>query len=115
MTVPFTPGRTDATAEQTDAGSFDPLEPRIDGFRNYAGESSVYSAEELSVDCSHLLGLNAPEMTVLLGGLRVLGANHGGSPLGVFTDRPETLSNDFFVNLLKTSMTMPGGRSSKRS
>ena len=106
VTVPFTPGRTDATAEQTDADSFDPLEPRIDGFRNYAGESSVYSAEELLVDRSHLLGLNAPEMTVLLGGLRVLGANHGDSPLGVFTDRPETLSNDFFFNLLKTSMTM---------
>ncbi|WCM25199.1 catalase/peroxidase HPI [Sphingomonas sp. QA11] len=104
--VPFTPGRTDATADQTDAGSFDPLEPKVDGFRNYAGENSAYSAEELLVDRAHLLTLTAPEMTVLVGGLRVLGANHGGSPLGVFTDRPETLTNDFFVNLLKTSMTM---------
>jgi catalase-peroxidase len=104
--VPFTPGRTDATAEQTDADSFDPLEPKIDGFRNYMGESSVYSAEELLVDRAHLLTLTAPEMTVLVGGLRVLGANHGGSALGVFTDRPETLTNDFFVNLLKTSISM---------
>ncbi|MES2452749.1 MAG: catalase/peroxidase HPI [Pseudomonadota bacterium] len=106
VTVPFTPGRTDATADQTDAGSFDPLEPKVDGFRNYAGENSAYSAEELLVDRAHLLCLTAPEMTVLVGGLRVLGANHGGSSLGVFTDRPETLTNDFFVNLLKTSMTM---------
>ncbi|WEK00040.1 MAG: catalase/peroxidase HPI [Candidatus Sphingomonas phytovorans] len=106
VTVPFTPGRTDATAGQTDAGSFDPLEPKVDGFRNYVGENSAYSAEELLVDRAHLLTLTAPEMTVLVGGLRVLGANHGGSPLGVFTDRPETLTNDFFVNLLKTSMTM---------
>ena len=77
--MPFTPGRTDATEEQTDADSFEPLEPRTDGFRNYVGETSVYSAEELLVDRAHLLGLTAPEMTVLVGGLRVLGANHGGS------------------------------------
>ncbi|MEG3123194.1 catalase/peroxidase HPI [Sphingomonas sp. GB1N7] len=103
VTVPFTPGRTDATEAQTDAHSFAPLEPRTDGFRNYVGEDSVYSAEELLVDRAHLLGLNAPEMTVLFGGLRVLGVNHGGSTKGVFTDRPGTLTNDFFRNLLKTS------------
>ncbi|AGY58117.1 catalase/peroxidase HPI [Gloeobacter kilaueensis] len=106
VTVPFTPGRTDASQEQTDAASFAPLEPKIDGFRNYAGEKSAYSTEEVLVDRSHLLTLSAPEMTVLVGGLRVLGANYGGSELGVFTDRPETLTNDFFVNLLKTSMSM---------
>ena len=85
--LPFTPGRTDASQEQTDAESFAPLEPRVDGFRNYVGESSVYSAEELLVDRAHLLTLTAPEMTVLVGGLRALGANHGDSDLGVFTDR----------------------------
>lgn len=105
VTVPFTPGRTDATDAQTDAESFDPLEPKIDGFRNFVGEKSVYSPEELLVDRAHLLTLSAPELTALVGGLRVLGANHGGSKHGVFTDRPETLSNDFFVNLLKTSFT----------
>ncbi|VVT06045.1 catalase/hydroperoxidase HPI(I) [Sphingomonas sp. EC-HK361] len=106
VTVPFTPGRTDASQDQTDAQSFDPLEPRIDAFRNYVGESSVYSDEELLVDRAHLLGLTAPEMTVLVGGLRVLGANHGGSRHGVFTDRPGQLTNDFFRNLLGTSFTM---------
>lgn len=106
VTVPFTPGRTDATDEQTDAHSFQPLEPVFDGFRNYAGESSVYSLEELLVDRSHLLTLTAPEMTVLVGGLRVLGGNYNDSDLGMFTDRKETLSNDFFVNLLNASMTM---------
>ncbi|RJF93441.1 catalase/peroxidase HPI [Sphingomonas cavernae] len=106
VTVPFTAGRTDASQEQTDAHSFGPLEPKIDGFRNYVGESSVYSPEELLVDRAHLLTLTAPEMTVLVGGLRVLGANHGDSELGVFTNRKEALSNDFFVNLLNTSMTM---------
>ena len=105
VAVPFTPGRTDATDAQTDAESFDPLEPKIDGFRNFVGETSVYSPEELLVDRAHLLTLSAPELTVLVGGLRVLGANHGGSKHGVFTDRPETLSNDYFVNLLKTSFT----------
>ncbi len=106
LTVPFTPGRTDATQEQTDAHSFEPLEPKTDGFRNYVGEASSYSAEELLVDRAHLLTLTAPEMTVLVAGLRGLGANHGDSKHGVFTDRPETLTNDFLVNLLKTSTTM---------
>ncbi|WP_174286439.1 catalase/peroxidase HPI [Sphingomonas bacterium] len=106
VTVPFTPGRTDASQEQTDAHSFAPLEPKIDAFRNYVGEESTYSDEEMLVDRSHLLTLTAPEMTVLIGGLRVLGANHGGSDHGVFTDAPGTLTNDFFANLLKTSFTM---------
>jgi catalase-peroxidase len=106
VAVPFTPGRADASQEQTDAGSFDPLEPAIDGFRNYIGEELTWSAEELLVDRAHLLTLTAPEMTVLVGGLRVLGANHGGSAHGVFTDRPETLTNDFFVNLLKSSFSL---------
>ena len=106
ITVPFTPGRTDATEEQTDADSFAPLEPRIDGFRNYVGEEHVHSLEELLVNRAQLLTLTAPEMTALVGGLRVLGANHGDVPHGVFTDRTETLSNDFFKNLLETSFTM---------
>jgi catalase-peroxidase len=101
--VAFTGGRTDATAEQTDADSFDALEPTIDGFRNYVGEPTAYSLEEVLVDRAQLLGLSAPEMTVLVGGLRVLGANHGDSAHGVFTDRKGTLSNDFFKNLLKSS------------
>ncbi|MFA5963399.1 MAG: catalase/peroxidase HPI [Sphingomonas sp.] len=104
--VPFTPGRTDASQEQTDAHSFAPLEPKVDGFRNYSSGDQPFSAEELLVDRAQLLTLTAPEMTVLVGGLRVLGANVGGSRHGVFTDRPGTLSNDFFVNLLKTSMSM---------
>ena len=106
VTVPFTPGRTDASAEQTDAESFAPLEPRVDGFRNFASGPQPWSAEELLVDRAHLLTLTAPEMTVLIGGLRVLGANVGGATHGVFTDRPGVLTNDFFVNLIKTSMTM---------
>ncbi len=106
IVVPFTPGRTDAAQEQTDAHSFEPLEPRVDGFRNFASGGQPWSAEELLVDRAHLLRLTAPEMTVLVGGLRVLGANVGGTPHGVFTDRPGTLTNDFFVNLLKTSITM---------
>ncbi|MHA6717988.1 catalase/peroxidase HPI [Sphingomonas sp. RS6] len=106
LSLPFTPGRTDATAEQTDAHSFAPLEPKTDGFRNYDGRDAYFSAEELLVDRAHLLTLTAPEMTALLGGLRVLGANHGDSKHGVFTDRPETLTNDFFRNLLTTSFTM---------
>ncbi|HLZ79256.1 MAG TPA: peroxidase family protein, partial [Sphingomonas sp.] len=104
--VPFTPGRTDATPEQTDGHSFAPLEPKIDGFRNYAGEETAVSAEEMLVNRSNLLTLTAPEMTVLVAGLRVLGANVGGSKHGVFTDRPGMLSNDFLVNLLKTSTSM---------
>jgi catalase-peroxidase len=100
VTVPFAPGRTDATQEQTDAASFEPLEPKADGFRNYLSVRFSVPTEELLVDRAQLLGLSAPEMTVLVGGLRVLGANHGGSPHGVLTDRPGQLTNDFFVNLL---------------
>jgi catalase-peroxidase len=100
ITVAFTPGRTDASAEQTDAASFAPLEPTADAFRNYFGKGHDLSAEELMVDRAQLLTLSAPEMAVLVGGLRVLDANADGSRHGVFTDRPGTLSNDFFVNLL---------------
>ena len=98
--APFTPGRMDASQGQTDAHSFTPLEPAADGFRNYLRGKQRLSAEELLVDKAQLLTLTAPEMTVLVGGLRVLGANAGNSPHGVFTKRPETLTNDFFVNLL---------------
>ena len=98
--VPFTPGRTDASQEQTDADSFAVLEPTADGFRNYAGNGHQRPVEELLVNRAHLLTLTAPEMTVLIGGMRVLNANTGQSELGVFTKQPETLSNDFFVNLL---------------
>jgi catalase-peroxidase len=98
--VPFTPWRTDATQEQTDVGSFSVMEPAADGFRNYLKTKYTVSAEELLVDRAQLLTLSAPEMTVLVGGLRVLGANHAGSRHGVFTDRPGALTNDFFVNLL---------------
>ena len=101
--VPFTSGRGDASQDQTDAHSFAVLEPKIDGFRNYAAGPTRQSLEELLVDKAQLLGLTAPEMTMLVGGLRVLGANHGGSPHGVFTSRVGVLSNDFFVNLLKSS------------
>ncbi len=98
--VPFLPGRTDASPEMTDVDSFAVLEPTADGFRNYVGNGQDRPAEELLVDRAHLLTLTAPEMTALVGGLRVLNANHGQSELGVFTERPETLTNDFFVNLL---------------
>ena len=98
--VPFAPGRTDAVQEQTDVESFAVLEPTADGFRNYVANGHERTAEELLVDRAQMLTLTAPEMTVLVGGLRVLNANSGGSELGVFTKRPETLSNDFFVNLL---------------
>ncbi|HRF01973.1 MAG TPA: catalase/peroxidase HPI [Pirellulaceae bacterium] len=98
--VPFVPGRTDATDEMTDAASFAVLEPTADGFRNYKHPMHRRPAEELLVDKANLLTLTAPEMTVLVGGLRVLGANHGDAKLGLLTDRPETLSNDFFVHLL---------------
>jgi catalase-peroxidase len=100
ITVPFTPGRTDASQEQTDAASFSVLEPKADGFRNYLKALFNVSAEHLLVDRAQLLTLTAPEMTVLIGGMRVLNANFGQSPHGVFTQRPETLTNDFFVNLL---------------
>ncbi len=103
--VPFTGGRGDASAEQTDADSFDPLEPQADGFRNYLKTKMSVKTEDVLVDRANLLGLSIPEMTVLVGGLRVLGANSGNSKHGVLTDRPGTLTNDFFVNLLdmKTS------------
>ncbi|MBU0557647.1 MAG: catalase/peroxidase HPI [Alphaproteobacteria bacterium] len=100
VTVPFTPGRTDASQEWTDAESFAVLEPRADGFRNYLQTRFSVPTEELLIDRAQLLRLSAPEMTVLVGGLRVLGANHGGSSHGVLTDRPGQLTNDFFVNLL---------------
>ncbi len=100
LTVPFTPGRTDALQEQTDVDAMAVLEPKADGFRNYLQPGQDRPAEELLVDRAHLLTLTAPEMTVLVGGMRVLNANAGGAAHGVFTDQPETLTNDFFVNLL---------------
>ncbi len=103
VNLPFTPGRADATEEQTDAAAFDVLEPKADGFRNYIATGQQQSPAELLIDKAHLLTLTAPEMTVLLGGMRALGANAGGLRHGVFTDRVGTLSNDFFVNLLDMS------------
>ena len=105
ITVPFTPGRADASAEQTDVDSFEALRPRADGFRNYQHANVKVSAEEMLVDKAQLLTLTAPEMTVLVGGLRVLNANYDGSNHGVFTNNPGTLSNDFFVNLLDFGIT----------
>ena len=105
VTVPFMPGRTDASQEQTDVEAFAVLEPAADGFRNYLKAKYSVSAEELLVDRAQLLTLTAPEMTVLVGGMRVLNANFGQSPHGVFTKRPEALTNDFFVNLLDMSTT----------
>jgi catalase-peroxidase len=105
VTVPFTPGRTDASQEQTDVKSFAVLEPVADGFRNYLKTNYAVSAEELLVDRAQLLKLTAPEMTVLVGGMRVLNANFGQSQHGVFTKRPEVLTNDFFVNLLDMRTT----------
>jgi catalase-peroxidase len=103
VVVPFTPGRTDATAEHTDAESFAVLEPRADGFRNYLQVKFNVPTEELLIDRAQLLGLTAPQMTALVGGLRVLGINHNDSKDGVFTDRPGQLTNDFFINLLDMS------------
>ena len=103
--VPFAPGRTDATQEQTDAESFAPLEPKADGFRNYAGKGSQLPAEYLLIDKANLLTLSAPEMTVLIGGLRALGATYDGSKLGILTATPGLLTNDFFVNLLDMGTT----------
>jgi catalase-peroxidase len=105
VTVPFTPGRTDASLEQTDVKSFAALKPAADGFRNYLKTKYAVSAEELLVDRAQLLTLTAPEMTVLVGGMRVLNANFGQSQHGVFTKKPETLTNDFFVNLLDMGTT----------
>jgi catalase-peroxidase len=110
VTVPFTPGRTDASQQQTDAASFAPLEPRADGFRNYiSGKRQFMKPEEALVDRAQLMTLTAPEMTVLVGGLRVLGANAGNSKLGAFTKKPGTLTNDFFVNLLDMSTQWSAG------
>ena len=100
MKVPFTPGRMDASQEQTDVESFAVLEPVADGFRNYVRKGMEASASELLVDRAQLMTLTAPEMTVLIGGMRALNANCGNVAHGVFTNRPETLTNDFFVNLL---------------
>ncbi|WP_293781003.1 catalase/peroxidase HPI [uncultured Aeromicrobium sp.] len=100
LTVPFHPGRTDASQEDTDVESFAVLEPRADGFRNYLKDGAKLPAEQLLVDRAYMLNLSAPEMTVLLGGMRVLGTNHGGTSHGVFTDRPGALTTDFFVTLL---------------
>ena len=99
LTVPFAPGRGDATDEMTDAESFDALEPLADGFRNWLKEEYAVEPEELLLDRTQLMGLTAPEMTVLIGGMRALGTNHGGTQHGVFTDKAGTLTNDFFVNL----------------
>ncbi len=106
VAVPFTPGRTDAGQAQTDAESYAVLEPKDDGFRNFLSGDQTYSPEEMLLNRAQLLTLSAPEMTVLIGGLRVLGANVGGAKHGVFTDRPETLTNDFFVNLLASGTTL---------
>jgi catalase-peroxidase len=100
VSVPFVPGRTDASQEQTDVESFAVLEPRADGFRNYVRAGARLSPETMLLDRAHMLTLTAPEMTVLVGGMRALSANHNASRHGVFTDRPGTLTNDFFVNLL---------------
>ncbi|GAA4645280.1 catalase/peroxidase HPI [Pontixanthobacter gangjinensis] len=107
ITVPFTPGRTDASQEQTDVEAFEPLEPNADGFRNYFRNRDHISAsaEEMLIDRAQLLSLTAPEMTVLLGGMRALNANYDGSEKGIFTDRPETLSNDYFKNILDMNTT----------
>ncbi|MBO6782445.1 MAG: catalase/peroxidase HPI [Alphaproteobacteria bacterium] len=99
VTVPFSPGRGDATDEMTDAESFEPLEPLVDGYRNWQKADYAVSPEEMMLDHTQLLGLTAPEMTVLVGGMRAMGTNHGGTAHGVFTDRAGTLTNDFFVNL----------------
>ncbi|WP_406610960.1 catalase/peroxidase HPI [Agarivorans sp. JK6] len=113
LTVPFTAGRGDASQEMTDVESFEVLEPQADGFRNYLPKHYVVTAEELLLDRAQLMGLTAPEMTVLIGGLRVLGTNYAGSEAGVFTDKVGTLSNDFFVNLTDMANTWkPTGRNS---
>jgi catalase-peroxidase len=111
--VPFSAGRGDATAEQTDAESFDVLEPLADAFRNWQKTHYTVTPEEMMLDRAQLLGLTAPEMTVLIGGMRVLGTNHGGSKHGVFTDRVGVLTNDFFVNLTDMAYSWkPTGRNS---
>jgi catalase-peroxidase len=114
VTVPFTPGRTDASQEQTDLEAFAVLESAADGFHNYLKTKYTVSAEELLVDRAQLLTLTAPEMTVLFGGMRVLNANFGKSQQGVFTKRPEAFTNDFFVNLLDMSTTWKGNLGRRR-
>jgi len=103
--VPFTPGRTDATQEMTDVESFAVLEPEADGFRNYSKGAFAISAEEMLIDRAHLLSLTAPEMTILIGGLRAININYDGSKNGVFTENPGTLTNDYFINLLDMNTT----------
>jgi catalase-peroxidase len=103
--VPFTPGRVDATLEQTDIDSFDVLEPVVDGFRNYNKRSYSVSQEELLLDKAQLLTLTAPQMTVLMGGMRAMGINYGGTKHGIFTKNEGALSTDFFVNLLDSTYT----------
>ena len=114
VTVPFTPGRGDASEEQTDAASFAALEPAADGFRNYLKSRHTASAEEMLIDKAQLLTLTAPELTVLIGGMRVLNANFDGSKHGVFTSQPETLTNDFFVNLLDMNTTWKAASDSQQ-
>jgi catalase-peroxidase len=113
VTVPFAPGRTDAVQEETDVESFAVLEPVADGFRNYVRAGETTPAEALLVDRAEMLTLSVPELTVLVGGLRVLGTNFGGSEHGVFTNRAGTLTNDFFVNLLDMSTEWAASASSK--
>ncbi len=111
VNVPFSPGRGDATDEMTDADSFEPLEPIHDGYRNWLKTDYAVSAEELMLDRTQLMGLTAHEMTALVGGMRVLGTNHGGTKHGVFTDREGALTNDFFVNLTDMAYTWkPSGK-----
>ena len=114
ITVPFAPGRTDASPEQTDVDSFTVLEPRADGFRNYVRTDEKLPAEELLVDRAYMLNLTAPEMAVLVGGLRMLNVNFRHSQHGVFTHRPETLTNDFFVNLLDMGTEWKASASSEQ-
>ncbi|MCB1650289.1 MAG: catalase-peroxidase, partial [Pseudomonadales bacterium] len=113
VSVPFAPGRGDASQEQTDVESFAMLEPIHDGYRNYVQKDYVVTPEELMLDRTQLMGLTAKEMTVLVGGMRVIGSNHGGSKHGVFTDRVGALTNDFFVNLTDMAYTWkPTGKNS---
>jgi catalase-peroxidase len=113
ITVPFRPGRTDATQEQTDVESFSVLEPRADGFRNYVRPGEKLAPETLLVDRAYMLELSAPEMTALIGGMRVLGTNHGQTAHGVFTERPGVLSTDFFANLLDMSVEWKASESTE--
>ena len=115
VTVPFRPGRADAAQDQTDVESFQYLKPRADGFRDYVRPGEKLQPETLLLDKAYLLDLSAPEMTVLVGGMRALGTNVGGSSHGVLTDRPQTLTNDFFVNLLSRAPSGKRRRSRRTS